>query len=187
MKMIGEDLMEKKFIYREIKKSELEIKLFSQFNRYQEITRCWRFENGKWLLKNTSFNEQWDIENYKTLLAYLKNTLETGGKVIGVFEDDVLRGFSSVESESLGSQNQYLQLSSLHVSCDYRGKGIGRKLFKIASEEASKMGAEKLYISANSAEETVAFYHKMGCKEAEEYSDNIVEEEPFDVQLEYKL
>lgn len=176
--------MEQQYVYKQLNKSDLTNDLFSYFDRYQEITHCWRLENGEWLLKKAAFIEQWDSKDYESLINYLINTLETGGVVMGVFEKGILRGFSSVESEWLGTQNQYLQLSSLHVSYGYRGKGLGKELFKYSLEEAKKLGAEKLYISANSAEETMAFYNKMGCKETDEYIEKIAAEEPFDCQLE---
>lgn len=86
-----------------------------------------------------------------------------------------------------GSQKQYADLTSIHVSQDVRGLGIGRNLFEAAKEYARKRGAKKLYISAHSAVETQAFYKAMGCIEALEYDKHHVESEPYDCQLEYIL
>ena len=44
--------------------------------------------------------------------------------------------------------------------------GIGKKLFQKAKVEALSYGAEKLFISAIPAEETIAFYFSVGCKDA---------------------
>jgi hypothetical protein len=49
------------------------------------------------------------------------------------------------------------------------------------------MGAQKLYISAHSSQESQAFYKAMGCVEAMEYNKRLVSEEPCDCQLEYNL
>jgi N-acetylglutamate synthase-like GNAT family acetyltransferase len=65
--------------------------------------------------------------------------------------------------------------------------GIGKKLFSLVCKKAKEMGAQRLYISAHSSQETQAFYKAMGCVEAMEYSDKLVAEEPCDCQLEYKL
>ena len=73
------------------------------------------------------------------------------------------------------------------MSCECRGEGIGKGLFVCAKAAAKKLGAKKIYISAHSAEETQAFYHSLGCKEAEEYNQELVEAEPCDCQLEYIL
>ena len=62
-----------------------------------------------------------------------------------------------------------------------------RRLFGLAVAWAKGQGAEKLYISGHSAVETQAFYQAMGCREAEECSQEHVSQEPFDCQLEYVL
>ena len=80
-----------------------------------------------------------------------------------------------------------MDLSSIHVSEDMRGHGIGKQLFQLAAAWAKSNGAKKLYISAHSAVESQAFYHAMGCVEAMEYKKEHVEQEPYDRQLEYWL
>ena len=102
-------------------------------------------------------------------MTCLQNTVCTGGAVFGAFADGVLKGFVSVESAPLGRNGDYRDLSSLHVSQELRGQGIGRRLFALAREFAREQGALKLYISAHSAVETQAFYRAMGCTEAQEY------------------
>lgn len=92
-----------------------------------------------------------------------------------------------MESEWFGNEQEYLDLSSIHISEDMRKKGIGRMLFLAAKEWAKKQGAKKLYISAHSAVETQAFYRSMGCVEAKVYNQKHVEQEPYDCQLECSL
>ncbi len=173
--------------YRKIQESEMIIDLFAKFNRYQDVKRCWRKENGEWVLKDIAFTEQWGEPQFKFLVQCLKNTLNTGGVVIGAFEDGKLIGFSSVENEFFGTNQEYLQLSTIHTSYESRGKGIGKKLFHLICKEAKEMGAEKLYISSHSSEETQLFYKAMGCVEACEYNVKLVAEEPCDCQLEFTL
>jgi len=107
--------------------------------------------------------------------------------VFGAFEKERLVGFASVENQLFGSRMQYVQLSCIHVSEEWRGKGIGKRLFVIAVEGARRLGAEKLYISAHSSKESQAFYHAMGCIEAIEYNKELAEAEPCDCQLEFIL
>lgn len=170
--------------YREIHIKEIERQLFKNFERHQKVTQCWRKINGEWVIKDVPFIDQWSEENYKQLIECLKNTLNTGGIVYGAFLDDTLKGFVSVESELLGQFHEYLELSSLHVSEDMRGHGIGKRLFHMASQWAKTHGAKKIYISAHSAVESQAFYKAMGCTEALEYDQKHVEKEPCDCQLE---
>lgn len=159
--------------------------LFQYFNRRQEVTKCWRREQGIWVLKDVDFVEDWNESQYEFLVKCLKNTVNTGGMVAGVFAEEKLVGFASVESRHFGSKGQYVQLSCIHVSCEQRGQGLGKKLFQCASYGAKKLGAEKLYISAHPAQETQAFYHALGCVEAGEYDGELADLN--DCQLEYAL
>lgn len=177
----------KEVIYKELKENEIDIDLFSSFNRHQDVKKCWRKEDGQWVLKDIAFVEHWGAEEYEYLVKCLKNTIKTDGTVFGAFKNNSLVGFASVESGFFGSHNQYLELSCIHTSYKSRGLGVGKKLFSLICKKAKDMGAKKLYISAHSSEESQAFYKAMGCIEAEEYNSKSVEKEPCDCQLEFRL
>ncbi len=172
---------------RKVTAGELNIALFAHFNRYQKVTKCWRSENNARVLKDIAFMEEWSPENYSFLVKCLRHTIDSGGTVWSAWDDERLIGFASIESMRRGSRKQYLQLSSIHVSAEYRGRGIGQILFRAIVETAREMNAQKLYISAHSSEETQSFYRAMGCTNAEETMADLVAEEPFDCQLEYVL
>lgn len=161
--------------------------LFNDFIRRQVVTQCWRKENGQWVIKDVPFIDDWGEKEYAFLVSCLRNTLRTGGFVYGAFVQGKLKGFVSVEAGLFGGAQKYLDLSSIHVSQDLRGQGIGKALFLAAKEWARQQGAGKLYISAHPAVETQAFYKKMGCVEAEVYNQKHVEKEPCDCQLECRL
>ena len=173
--------------FRELKEEELNRELFKNFDRFQEVKKCWRKEKGDWVIKENPFIEQWKDEDYEVLVKCLKNTVTTGGVVFGCFLEGKLKGFASVERAPLGRENQYIDLSSLHVSSDLRGRKAGSRLFQLAAQWARMEGAGKLYISSHSSVETQGFYKSMGCVEAKEYHREHVEREPFDCQLEYGL
>ena len=174
-------------LYRPIEYSEMDIDLFASFVRRQIVGDCWRKVDGQWIIKSDPFIDDWSEDDYIFLVKCLRNTINTGGGVFGAFSSEKLKGFVSIEGILFGTEKQYADLSSIHVSQDMRGIGIGRKLFMEAKEYAKKCGAKKLYISAHSAVETQAFYKAMGCVEALEYNRQHVEKEPFDCQLEYTL
>ena len=132
--------------YRNICEAEINRKLFSDFIRRQVVAKCWRKENGEWKIKDIPFVDDWSEENYATLVSCLKNTVLTGGFVYGAFCDGKLKGFVSVEPALFGGEQKYLDLSSIHVSQDMRGQGIGKVLFLAAKEWAKKKGAGTLYI-----------------------------------------
>lgn len=170
--------------YRELTAEEICRELFRDFIRRQEVVKCYRKENGEWVIRDDPFIDDWSEEDYVFLVECLKNTVKTGGVVYGAFCGGKLKGFASVEAELFGGEGKYLDLTSIHVSADMRGQGIGRELFLAAKKWAGLHGGKKLYISSHSAVETQAFYKAMGCTEAKVYSREHVEKEPFDCQLE---
>lgn len=173
--------------YRQVTDQEISPELFAQFIRHQKVTMCRRKVNGEWTVAADPFVDDWCSEDYQTLIKCLKNTVLTGGFVCGAFYRGILKGFVSVEASLFGGSHRYLDLSSIHISEDMRGRGIGRVLFQKAASWAAQQGADKLYISAHSAVETQAFYQAMGCVEAQVYHREHVEREPYDCQLEYRL
>lgn len=173
--------------YRILSEPEIDRSLFARFVRRQVVVDCWRKVDGVWMVEPDPFVDDWSEADYQTLVACLKNTAATGGFVCGAFVAGALKGFASVEPGLFGGDRGYLDLSSLHVSEDVRGCGIGTELFRRAADWARRAGARKLYISAHSAVETQAFYRAMGCVEAQEYDMRHVEREPFDCQLECEL
>jgi len=177
------------FTIRELIHDDLFPDLLKYFNRYQEVRRCLRKENGEWLLKDIPFIEQWDETLKREIVAVdFTNCLNSGGVVWGVFnKSNELIAFASLLSDFFGSENQYLQLMQIHTSCEYRNKGIGKELFKTSAEKAKSMGAKKLYISTHSSEESQFFYKKIGCVDAQEINKKLAEHEPYDRQMEFAL
>ncbi len=173
--------------FRTVAREELTMELFSQFRRRQVVDGCLRQEQEQWVVKSDPFVDQWSREDYEFLIKCLKNTLETGGVVFGAFSQGVLKGFASVEGKPVGSKGQYRDLTSLHVSEELRGAGIGRRLFEMAALWAKAQGGKKLYISSHSAVETQRFYQAMGCVDAKELLEEHVAREPLDRQLELEL
>ncbi len=172
-------------IYRKPEIHEIDRSLFRGFTRRQVVMDCLRREGDKWVIKSDPFIDDWSEEDYAFLVTCLKNTLSSGGFVYGAFEQNVLKGFVSVEPKLMAGG--YLDLSSIHVSEDMRGQGIGKVLFRAAADWAKAHGAKRLYISSHSAAESQAFYKAMGCVDAEICNKEHSEAEPFDRQLEYKI
>lgn len=170
--------------YRILSENEIDRSLFQHFVRHQTVTDCWRRDNGKWVIRSDPFTDDWTEEEYRVLIAELRETARLGGFVYAAFCGDQLKGFVSVASELFGTSEQYLDLTNIYVSEDKRRCGIGKALFAAAKAWAKEHKAEKLYISAHSAAESQAFYESMGCIDAKEYSQAHIEKEPYDRQLE---
>lgn len=173
--------------YRKLHPDELRPELFADFQRFQKVEKCWRKVDGRWVLKDIAFTEDWGQADFRRLCGQMAQALKEGGTVWGALWNGSLKGFASLEGKRIGSRGQYAVLAELHVSQDCRRRGLGRELFLRAAESARTLGAEKLYISTMSAEESQAFYLSMGCVEAEEPDPNHVELEPCDVQREFLL
>lgn len=118
--------------YRELREEEISTGLFRHFIRRQEVGKCWRRENGEWKIKDAPFVDDWTPEDYKTLVRCLRRTCSSGGFVCAAFCEGELKGFVSVERGLFGGDNRYFDLSSLHVSQELRGHGIGTRLLQKA-------------------------------------------------------
>jgi len=173
--------------YRVLKIDDIDFIKFQNFKRLQKVQKCWRKNDGHWNLIDNPFIEDWDKDDLKELIQYVKKCINTGGYVVAALFENEIVGFATLENKLFGISSKYIQLSLLHVSFEYRGQKIGKKLFLMIIEEAIKRGAEKIYISAHSSEETVAFYKSIGCVEAVDYIKELVEAEPCDFQMEYSL
>lgn len=97
------------------------------------------------------------------------------GKIIGVV---------ILESRFIGKNRDQLQLKFLHVSRDYRRRGLGRRLFKLARTKARQLGARRMYVSSTPSENTVRFYMRMGAVVTKEPDPDLLELEPGDIHME---
>lgn len=176
-----------KIVFRQLAETEMNRELFSAFIRRQVVEKCWRKVDGHWKIIDAPFIDDWTQEQFNFGIECLQKTARTGGFLLGAFINGELKGFVSVEPEFMGTDSQYLDLSSIHVSADMRRMGIGAQLFENAKNWARKRGARKLYISSHPAVESQSFYKKMGCVDAQYISAEHVSREPFDRQLELML
>jgi N-acetylglutamate synthase-like GNAT family acetyltransferase len=173
--------------YKELKFTDVNKNMLDYYNRYQEVKKCYRNENGKWIVKKIKYIENWDRKEIENIITEFMETLKNNGCILGAYENNKLIGFATLINKRFGSNSQYVQLGHMYVSSGHRNKGIGKELFKLCINKAEKMGAEKIYISANTSEETQKFYLGIGCIDAEEINKELAEKEPYDRQMEYKL
>lgn len=147
------------------------------FVRTQPVTEVYRKTDGEYRLTPCSFTDDWSPERKREKAAQL-----TGGDLLafGVFAGGELIGFIGLRRKLSGSR---MIVDTLHVSAPYRGQGIGKQLFLRGIAEARQAGARELYISACSSKETIAFYRAMGAEVTDDPIPEMVEEEPFDLQM----
>lgn len=175
-------------IYKQLEQCDLCDDMLINFNRYQEVKKYYFNEKPFTIVKDCDFIENWDENKKQSVIREdFREVLKYGGTIYGAFHDDKLIGFSCFDGRIIGNKSQYLQLIYLHVSCEYRNRGIGRTLFSMCADSARKKGAKKLYISANSSYSTQQFYRLIGCVPATEYIAHLCDAEPYDIQMEYDL
>lgn len=133
------------------------------------------------------FVEEWDLNERRKEAQEILNIITENGFAYGAFCKEKLIGYIVVSKEFFGSSHQYIDLHMYYVSEPYRGRGIGKELFRLACGMAKEIGAKKFYISAHSSKESQAVYRKLGCVEAMEINQAMAENEPCDVQMEFTL
>lgn len=176
-----ENIMYKKFDLKECTR-------INEINPSQFIGKAWREIDGRRQLVDINYQESNWPNGYENHLNGLKKTILNGGIAVGAFDcNDKLIGFATLNREFFGEKYNHVLLDQLFISLEYRNKGIGRSLFMICINIAKEWRADKIYICAGSAEETIAFYYAIGCAEAKEVNKTLYEKDKRDFQLEYIL
>ena len=173
--------------YRELTIGEAE--RIAQIDATNYIQYVWRKNpaTGVYERREINWTDRELPNGYDWHLRRLQGTLGGGGSAFGCFEEDTLVGYATVEGNVFGQREKYVLLDQLFVSQAYRGRGIGRALFTLCTQKARSAGGEKLYLCAGSAENTLRFYHRLGCVLAAEPDSALLAEDPNDIQLEYLL
>jgi GNAT superfamily N-acetyltransferase len=173
-------------IYRKLSIEECE--RIKEINPSQYIGKAWRELDGKLQLVEINYQDIDWPNGYEHHITRLKETVLTGGSAWGAFDSNgKLVGFATINYQLFGDRYKHVLLDQLFITLEVRGKGIGKKLFMLCADEARKWKADKIYICAGSAEETIAFYFAIGCTKAEEVNEELYESDTRDFQLEFSL
>ena len=157
------------------------------FVRHQTVTACWRKIGKDWKLVPNVYEENWSQAQCRDMAEDVVQHIKLDQTGFGAFDGERIVGFATVSHRIFGAAARYVQLVCFQTSEEYRRQGIGRKLFSLACEEARRLGADKLYISAHSSKESQAAYRALGCTLAEEVNEELAAAEPFDLPMEYRL
>ena len=117
------------------------------------------------------------------MMLLLYEAFDRGGAFFAAFEDDQLVGVAVLDTVWRTARGDLLQLEFLHVSRDYRGRGLGGRLFS-NSIAARERGARGLYISATPSENTIRFYQRRGSVVMALPDAQLFALEPEDIHLE---
>jgi GNAT superfamily N-acetyltransferase len=106
--------------------------------------------------------------------------ISRGAQAFGAFDGDRLVGIGLVTPHL---RPGVAQLSYLHVSDGYRGRGVGRRLVKELERVAREAGDSQMVVSATPTINTVRFYMSCGFAPMAEPLPELFELEPEDVHL----
>lgn len=171
--------------YREMQLEEAE--KIKEIDATWLIRRAWRKKDGQLQLVEVNWTENELPNGLPWHISRLQETIQTGGKAFGCYDGDDLVGYATVNAEIWGRDFKYVLLDQLFISQKYRSKGIGRNLVDLCREQAQRYGADRLYICAASAEDTIAFYHAIGCVPAAEINQKLYEADTNDIPLELTI
>ncbi|MCH3972975.1 MAG: GNAT family N-acetyltransferase [Oscillospiraceae bacterium] len=172
---------------------EYRIMTASESERIKEIDaewyigNAWRTVEGKRILVPVNWEEHELPNGLPWHMEHFENTIKGGGTAVGCFDDGALVGYGMVNAEVFGESRRYVLLDQLFVSHEYRSRGIGKKLVEMLKDAAREHGADKIYVCAASAEDTVAFYRKAGFQDATEINNELFAADPNDLQMELAI
>ncbi len=168
---------------RELKRDEIEE--IWNIDRREVIENVYYLEDDALILKPEYYDMQgWPRGEAELYTPLLYECFDRGGWFCGAFDGAKLVGVAILDSKFIGKDKDQLQLKFLHISRDYRGQGLGKKLFEMASTKACEWGARQMYISATPSKNTVNFYLQLGAVVASEPDPELFALEPEDIHLE---
>jgi GNAT superfamily N-acetyltransferase len=105
---------------------------------------------------------------------------ELGGIMFGAMYGRRLVGFAIYRPRL---EPDMAQLAVLHVSREYRRRGLGAALAEQVAMLALADGARRLYVSATPSEATVEFYRSQGFQPVDEPHPELFALEPEDIHM----
>jgi GNAT superfamily N-acetyltransferase len=117
-------------------------------------------------------------------IDFLKQHVSQGASIFGAFAAERLVGIGLVLPHIRPS---IAQLTFLHISHDYRGRGAGRRLVAALERVAREAGDTQMVVSATPTVRTVQFYMSCGYAPMAEPLPELFAEEPEDIHLSKRL
>jgi predicted N-acetyltransferase YhbS len=167
---------------RRLERDELD--LFWTIDRREVIRNIYVLRDGELVLTPKYVDVPgWAPGQREQGAEHISDCFERGGSAFGIFDGKELVGAALTDSILRGESRDRIQLARLHVSRDYRRRGIGVELFDAARADARERGARYLYVSAAPTENTVNFYLHRGCRLAVPPDPDLLALEPEDIHL----
>ncbi len=169
-------------VNKKLVKEDLE--KIGDIDRSEPIDESYILENGELKIsENKKEVPNWDEEKRNEVKNRIENALNEGGIAYGAYEEDKLVGLASLSKKVISGDR--VQLLTFHVDRKHRGMGIGGKLFDLIVSEAKTLGVRGVYVSASSKKNSVDFYLHKGCILTKDIDEELLQEEPMDIHMEY--
>ncbi len=160
-----------------------EIDTLWTIDRREVLHNIYVMKDGEMVLTPYYFEAHGWPPDHERAMEHVYEGFDRGGKCFGMFDEATLVGASVTDSILRGDDHDRIQLVWLHVSRDYRGRGVGARLFEEARTDARNRGAAFLYVSATPTENTIHFYLGRGCQLAAPPDPELLEAEPEDIHF----
>lgn len=162
--------------YRRLQRSEQE--RFAEVDRSERITQAYRQHGRELELVAVDWHARpWSLP---AILREWAPFLQDDCVLWGAFDGDALIGFCGYRPNVAPGTGQF---ALLHVSNQYRGRGIGRRLAEALFAYAHAQGTTALYVTATPTRNTVDFYLGLGFEPTDDPLPALLELEPDDIHM----
>jgi predicted N-acetyltransferase YhbS len=165
-----------------------ELPLLHQIDRREYIANIYRLTDGELVLEPHNFDVPgWPPGHEEETMPHVFEAFDRGGEAWAAFDGEVIAGAVVTDVKLVGANRDLIQMYWLHVSRDYRDKGLGVTFIEKALNLARRRGAAGIYISATPSEHTVNFYRNRGATLVAEPDAALFAAEPEDIHFERRL
>ena len=163
-----------------------DIELIREIDRSEHIDTLYTVKESRLHAESVDLDvPPWDGEGHREhssarRIKEFKPIVDGGATLLGAFIDDAFAGIAIVGPTF---EERTAWFAFLHVSRDYRRKGVASALWVAGVEVAANADANAMYVSATPSGSAVGFYTSRGCKLTEEPHPALFAKEPEDIHL----
>jgi ribosomal protein S18 acetylase RimI-like enzyme len=173
--------------YKEMDK--LDVGRIAEIDRSEHVTLAYSIQDGRLVAEKVDWQvPAWFAEgpehSVQSMVEFLWPVVANGATMWGAFDGDPLVGVMVYRPRLA---EDMAQLVFLHVSNNYRCRGIATRLTAECIRLAREDGAEQLYVSATPSESAVSFYQNQGFRPVDKPHPELYELEPEDIHMIMKL
>jgi GNAT superfamily N-acetyltransferase len=159
---------------------DLDVHRLHEIDVSEHISVVFRLRDGGLVSEaHDSRRPRWDEAAWRERVAEWRETLKPD-VWLGAFAGTRLGGMASLR---YGLSPEMAQLTTLHVSQDFRRRGVARDLLRKVIEMARESHAKRLYVSATPSGSAVGFYLSEGFRVTKEPDPRMYELEPQDIHM----